>query len=516
MWEKQKADRDRMKKELALLRKEKADLQRSLNHKEAILNGLPAGFMVIQKGKVIDANALILNLLGYSAEEVLNQDFRDFVSARLKRAVRDIYGKRRSEKAGLEPHEIEMVGKDGAVLGWDMKVRKIRSNGRSAFLVLLTHNEERKKREKNLVESEKGGALRTMASGLSRALRDPSKVMHQSLGLAWQSSSPGQTEVIKKIENAVTRIAMVGSCLECLTKEVSGETRRVPFDLRKVVKDAIAHGALKVREEGEKERADIKVKTYLRAVSPVDGDPEEIREMLSHLLTNAVDAMPGGGYLYVSTEENAGYAHIYIQDSGVGIPPQIRERVFDPFFTTKGAEKSGLGLSLSQAIIHRHRGQMELSSKKNEGTMVTVRLPLAKTEGTEKKKAPRRKTIKNARVLIIEEDSMIGELLLQTLESKGCRVTITMSAAEGLVQVKKKTPDLVIVGSMVSEVQGETLARRLKAFKKQTPVALIAEYDAREGMPTGQASLADLIIPKPIDMSQAVERITGIISHRVV
>jgi len=379
--------------------------------------------------------------------------------------------------------------------------------------VMLTQNEERKKREKNLAEGLKAGALHTMASGLCRALKNPMKVIQDGVGLPWPSSGPGQLEVRKRIEDAFTSMKTVGSALECLTKEVPDESRRIPFDLRKEVKDALAAGALRVKEETEKGRADIKVKTYLRSVSPLEGDPEEIRQMLSHLVTNALDAMPGGGYLYLSTEENAGYAHIYIQDSGVGIPPQIRERVLDPFFTSKGSEKAGLGLSLSQAIIQRHHGEMEISSKKNEGTMVTVRLPLAKREGQKKERSPRRKAIKNARILIIEEDPMIGELLLQTLESKGCRVTIAMSVAEGLVLVRKKAFDLVIVGSAVSEVKGETLVRRLKESKKSMPVALIGDYATGESSYPGRAPLADLMISKPIDMSQAIEQITEIISH---
>jgi PAS domain S-box-containing protein len=514
MGEKQKADHDGVKKELAFLRKEKADLQRSLNHKEAILNGLPAGFVVIQKGKIIDANEVFLNELGYTAKEVLGQDFRAFVPARLKLSVGGIYGKQRSEKAGSDPHEVELIGKDGSVLGWDTKVQKIRANGRRAFLLMLTRNEERKKREGHLAESLKMGALRTMASGLSKALKNPMKVIQDGVGLAWQSPGPGPLEVRKRIEDAVTSMETVGNAMECLTKEVPDESLWVPFDLRKVVKEALAAGAGRVKEEAEKGRTDIRVKTYLRSVSSVEGDPEEIRQMLSHLVTNALDAMPRGGYLYLSTEENAGYAHIYVQDSGVGIPPQIRERVLDPFFTTKEAEKPGLGLSLSRAIIRRHRGEMEINSKENEGTMVTVRLPLAKREGQDKQRSPRRRSIKNARILMMEEDPVIGDLLLRTLESKGCKVTVAASAAEGLQQVGKKAFDLVIVGTMVSELKGETLVRRLKKSKKAPPVALIVDYDIREGTRAGREALADLMISKPIDMNQAIERITEIIGAR--
>ena len=515
MGEKQKANHEGVKKELASLRKEKADLQRSLNHKETLLNGLPAGLMILQKGKIIDANEVILNELGYTSKDLLNRDFRSFVPARLKGTVGGLYGKRRSEKAGSDPHELELVGKDGFIQGWDTKVRKIRANGRGAFLLMLTRNEERKKREESLAESLKAVALRTMALGLSGALKNFMKVIQEGTGLAWQFPGPGAGEAKKRIAEAVSRIETVSGALECITKEVPDASRWVPFDLRKVVKEALAAGAARGKEDGEKGRTDIRVKTYLRSVSSVEGDPEEIRRMLTHLVTNAVDAMPRGGYLYLSTEENAGYAHIYIQDSGTGIPHPIRDRVFDPFFTTKGAEKPGLGLSLSRAIIRRHGGDMEITSKKNEGTMVTVRLPLAKTEGQDTKRSPRRRNFKNARILIIEEDAVIGDLLLRTLEGKGCRVSVVASAAEGLKQAKKKPFDLVIVGAAVSELKGEALVGRLKKSRKRLPVALIEDYDTREGNEASRAPLADLIISKPIDMNQAIERITEIISHRV-
>lgn len=511
MGEKQRAVRDGLKKELAALKKEKADLQRSLNHKETLLNALPAGFMVIQQGKIIEANEVVVNELGYTAKEVLNRDFRTFIPSGLKPTAGGIYGKGRSGKSGSDPHEIELVRKDGSVLGWDAKVRNIRANGRRAFLLMLVRNEERKKRERFLAESFKAGALRTMASGLSGALKTPVEAIQEVVGSAWQSQDPGHSEARKRIEDAVTRMEAVERALECITKEAPDPSLWVSFDLKKVVKEALADGTAKVREAPEKARADIRVKTYLRSGSSVEGNPEEIRQTISHLVTNAVDAMPGGGYLYLSTEENAGYAHIYVQDSGTGIPPQIRERVFDPFFTTKGSENCGLGLSLSRAIIRRHRGDMEISSKEKEGTMVTVRLPLAKREGQEKKRPPRRRSIRNARILMMEEDPVIGDLLLQTLESKGCKVTAAASAAEGLQQVGKKSFDLVIVGAKVSDLEGEALVRRLKESKKSLNVALIADYDRPEGK--GEVRAADLIISKPIDMDQVLERITEIIGR---
>ena len=510
--EKLKDDHHRMKRELTALRKENAALRRSLHSKEGLVQGLPLGFLVIQGEKIMDANAEILRQLGYAPEEVLHHSLREFVPGWLKTPLGAILGKGRPRKPGSDPDEIELMGKDGTPVALDTRVRKIRSNGRSAFLVLLIKNEERKKREKDLVEAAKADALCRMASGLSAVLKNPIKSVRKGASLAKQSLGPGHEQEAESMEEAVLCMETVGRAMECLTKESQEPSRRVLLDLRKVVKDALSVAGLRVREEADKGAANITVKTYLRSVSPVEGDPDEIRRMLSHVVANAVDAMPGGGYLYLSTEENAGYAHIYIQDSGVGIPPQICEQVLDPFFTTKGMDKRGLGLSLSQAIVRRHRGEMEISSKKNEGTMVTVRLPLAKREGQGAKKQPKKRGIRHARILIIEEAPMIGELLLQTLKSKGCVVEMAATATEGLAQVRKKAFDLAIVGAGSSEMKGESLARRIKESKGSMPVALIAGDDAPNRRDLRHPPFADLVIAKPIDMSQALKRITEVLN----
>jgi PAS domain S-box-containing protein len=517
MREKLKAEQDRMRKEFASLKREKAELEKALDHKEHLLNTLPVGFVVIRREKIIAANDVILHQLGYKAEEMLESDFKDFVAAPLKIVVDEIYGKRRLRKPYPDFFEVELICKNKTTLDCDAKPQKIRSNGRGDLLVTFTVNEERKRREKELVDSGKAEALLTMASGLRGALADPLRAIQDSASLAKQfAATPAHVEDFKGLEDAIGRVEDIVKAMECLTKVAPDPSRRVPFDLKKAVRDAIAKAADRVKEEAERRGTDIKIKTYLRPVSPVEGDPQEIQEMLHHVVMNAVDAMPKGGYIYLSTEESAGYAHVYIQDSGLGIPARIQDRILDPFFTTKGEERAGLGLSLVRAIVQRHNGQLEINSKKDEGTMVTARLPLAKLDVQSKRKPSTRKTIKNSRVLIIEEDLLIAELLSRTLESKGCRVTTTSSAAEGLTQWRRKGYDLVIVGSAVSDLNGAALAKRIKKSKSSSSVAFIADYDLRDEEKSVQGSPLDLVITKPIDINQAVERITEILKQRDV
>lgn len=509
--EKLKAEQDRMKKDLALLKWEAGNLRKALSRKEGYLDALPTGFMVIQGERIQEVNGVLLRHLGYSAEEILTRDLREFMPGGMQTSLRGIFGKGRSEGAS-EPEEIELIGKDGTVHSWDLKAQKMRLPGGPSFVLMLVPNEERKRKERLLVGSVKELALHTMASGLSDVLSHAVQSYRQRSAFPKEPPAPEQEQPMQGVEEMVLSLEDMAGALECVARKNPDPFRKVPFDLKKVLREALAAANRRFREGAEKQGTDIKVKTYLRSVSPLEGDPDEIRHMLSEVIMNGLEAMPRGGALYISTEEHAGFATIFVQDNGNGVSGAYRERLLDPFFTTKGKGKRGLGLSLSQAIVQRHHGELEISSKESEGTTVAIRLPLAKPEGGGRKRPRQKKGIKNTCILIIEEAPLIGELLLQTLRSKGCKVDMAATAAEGLAQVRRKAFDLVVVGAALTGVKGERLARRIKESMASLPVALIKESDSTASADQEHPTLADLVIRKPIDLTQVVEGITRILN----
>jgi len=110
----------------------------------------------------------------------------------------------------------------------------------------------------------------------------------------------------------------------------------------------------------------------------VQGHPTQVQELVSHLIDNAVDAMPEGGRLEVGLCSLEGDAvRLHVADSGRGIPPEIRERIFDPFFTTKSTAGAGLGLSLCHGIVEAHHGRIVVESAPGRGARFEVMLPAA-------------------------------------------------------------------------------------------------------------------------------------------
>jgi two-component system NtrC family sensor kinase len=128
--------------------------------------------------------------------------------------------------------------------------------------------------------------------------------------------------------------------------------------------------------------AKVKVHTSLASDLPkVRLDRQKMTQVFTNIVVNAVEAMPEGGTLTVISRRKGDEAvEIVFADTGCGIPREILGRIFDPFFTTKGAKGTGLGLSVSYGIVQAHGGTISVESEEASGTMVTVSLPVHRTE----------------------------------------------------------------------------------------------------------------------------------------
>jgi signal transduction histidine kinase len=135
--------------------------------------------------------------------------------------------------------------------------------------------------------------------------------------------------------------------------------------------------------EAETRGARIVFATELGDVRSVVGSSAELREVLMNLVFNAIQALEDHGTILVRTSDEDGKVCIAVSDDGVGMRPEVRERVLDPFFTTKGASGTGLGLSVAYGLVARHGGSLEIESEEGRGTTMTVRLPEAAAHGGE-------------------------------------------------------------------------------------------------------------------------------------
>jgi PAS domain S-box-containing protein len=510
--EKLKAENDAMRERLASARKERKELQRLMKERESFFKDLPVAIVVAQDERIVDTSPMALDLLGYTMEEVIGRPFSDFVDPDSKETVLQIHRDRSSGKWSPDQYETKLVSKDGTVIHVDLRVAKTRYGQRSAFVTRLESVEERKNKERKLAESKKAESLMTMAEGVSNSLRQPLQVISEKLTALKKRGDPRNESFmgsLDEIQDAVSQVVILNKALEGICGTRPDKSKVNLCDLRKIVNDVITVAQPKLKEK-EKQGAKIDLKTYLRSVSLVKANPVEMQQTILHIMNNAVDAMPHGGDLYVSTEENAGFAYVFIQDSGMGIPEQLQTRIFDPFFTTKGHERMGLGLSISQGIVRKHEGTLEITSRKGQGTIVSVRIPLAGYREKPRKEVTRRK-IKDAHILIIEDDHMIRELLCQLLKSRGYKAIPAVNGVEGLHHLRKKPVDVAVIGTQTSEMESYALLRELKKVNEKLPVALIVGHEDLDKL---ESSYADLIITKPLDMKQVLDQIANLLASR--
>jgi signal transduction histidine kinase len=149
-----------------------------------------------------------------------------------------------------------------------------------------------------------------------------------------------------------------------------------PLDLNQIVSEAVLLTKPKWKRQPAEGGRPLSVKTDLGEIAPIHGNAAELREMLTNLIFNAADAMPGGGVITLRTSRaNDEEVALEVEDTGSGMTAEVRGRCLDPFFTTKGDEGTGLGLAMVLGIVQRHKARMDIASQPGEGTPFCITLP---------------------------------------------------------------------------------------------------------------------------------------------
>ncbi len=147
------------------------------------------------------------------------------------------------------------------------------------------------------------------------------------------------------------------------------------MDLREVLHQAVLMTQPKWKDPTRLAGTEIVVQTELQNLPTMRGNPSELREMMTNLIFNAVDAMPDGGTLSVRSSARGGNVVIEVIDTGTGMTAEVRARCLDPFFSTKGDDGTGLGLAMVFGIVQRQQGQIEIESIPDRGTTFRITFP---------------------------------------------------------------------------------------------------------------------------------------------
>jgi signal transduction histidine kinase/DNA-binding response OmpR family regulator len=358
-----------------------------------------------------------------------------------------------------------------------------------------------------LVSSERLNALAQMSAGVAHDFNNIlsgilGKVQLMDLQLAENGCDSGS---IRSDLAALEQIAMHGAERVKQIMGFAGSRRDHPnaaVDINEIVRAAVSISRPKWKHECERKGASVRIDMALGDISPVEGNPHELTQVVTNLIFNAVEAMmPDGGNLVLRTAQEREHVLLEVADTGAGIPAEVRDRIFEPFFTTKETGH-GLGMSIVYGIIKRHCGDISVQSEVGQGTVFRILLPAAPAP------APAKQPVKTAhvqqplsgRVLIIEDDVYNRDLFMNALTLFGHRAVAAAGGAEGLELFRKDPFDVVVTDLSMPGMNGFDVAKEIKKCAPSVPVILMSGA-VLQGLETSMKDAGiDFLLPKPFTL----------------
>jgi signal transduction histidine kinase len=268
-------------------------------------------------------------------------------------------------------------------------------------------------------------------------------------------------------------------------------------DLNEIVREVVELTRPRWRDEAQMRALVVDVGLELGDVPGVAGDAPSLREVVMNIVFNAIDALPKGGTIGIATWSADRWVFCSVTDDGVGMDDAVRRQALEPFFTTKGPSGTGLGLSVANSIVQRHRGELSLRPNEPRGTVVTLRLPQASAGPATPVPVPTPEG-PALRVLVIDDEPLVREALADSLIEDGHAVIQVGSGAEGLARLAQGADvDVVVTDLGMPEMTGWDVARAVRTRHPGLPVGLITGWAVALQISDEERRGVDFLIAKP-------------------
>jgi GAF domain-containing protein/CheY-like chemotaxis protein len=357
-----------------------------------------------------------------------------------------------------------------------------------------------------LVRTEKLRALGEMASGVAHDFNNLlAAILGRAQLLLRNATEPRERKWLEVIERSALDGAQTVRRLQEFTR-IRRDQPKVAVDLHQVIHDALDITQSHWRDEALRRGITIDVRTVLGPVPSVAGDPVELREAMTNLVLNAVDAMPHGGVLTLATARAGDEALVTVTDTGVGIPESVKAKIFDPFFTTKGPQGTGLGLSMTYGIISRHGGRIEVESTEGRGSTFRLTFPLpVSREPASPPPPPPPAAAPPLRCLVVDDEPAVGTLLGDVLGAGGHSAVVCTDGAEAIARFEAEPFDLVFTDLAMPGVSGWQMAHAVKAVAPDVPVFVVTGFGVELSPEECQSHGVEAVLVKPLSIQQIVD-----------
>ena len=347
-----------------------------------------------------------------------------------------------------------------------------------------------------LVQSAKLNALGEMAGGVAH---DFNNILAAILGrtqLLLQSVNDAE---IRRQLGVVEQAALDGAQTVRRVQEFTRVRQDERFETLDV--NQVLYGVVELTrpawEAGAKRRGVVvSVHLDLKATHSIAGAASELREVFTNMVLNAVDAMPAGGELRITSVDEDDAVRVQVRDSGVGMDPDTRARVFDPFFTTKEVKGTGLGLSVAYGIVTRHRGRIEVQSSPGSGTLFMLTFPsgAVPVELGPFLDGPAPTAL---RVLVADDEESVLSVLTEMLRGMGHHVTAALGGPAAVEVLRDEAFEVVFTDLGMPEVNGWDLASLVKSRGGECAVVLVSGWGFQLEEDAATSRGVDRVMGKP-------------------
>jgi PAS domain S-box-containing protein len=498
-------------------------------YRAIFLNAIEGIFQTTLDGRYIGANPALARIYGYHSAEELQVRLQD-ISRQLyvspgRRAEFLKFMERHGEVANFES---QVYRKDGSVIWISENAVAVRNRaGRllyyEGFVVDVTARHEAEaalKRtrdelehslaelratQQQIVQQERLRALGGMVTGIAHDFNNSlSLILGYAEILQHECrKNPAASAFVEYTQTIITASLDAAESVSRLREfhrpAEPGETQ-TPLPFNAIVEQVIAFTRPRWSAESIARGMPIEVVTNLSPIPPVRGNVAELREMLTNLIFNAIDALPQGGTIAVRTRLVDSCVELSVKDSGIGMTAEVRQRCMEPFFTTKGEGASGLGLSMLYGTVERHGGIVTVESWPGRGSSFKIRFPSDTSAVITEDLGPASGT-RPLRILVVDDQPVQCELASHALQRDWHTVAIAGNGREALKLLDRQEFDLVITDKVMPEMNGDRLAVAVKSRDADTRVIMLTGFGGpMEG--EIQSEFVDLILAKPASFAE--------------
>lgn len=475
------------------------------------------------EGRIVDVNRCACRQLGYSREELLSLSVWDIETSFSAETGRALWKEFVDTTDVPVRFESTLKRRDGKTIPVEVSLGSLVWSGRPMMLALARDITERRRAEQEkttlqsqLHQAEKMKAIGTLASGVAHDFNNYLTAIYGCAELV-KKELPGESAAVETL-GMIERMSKqaMGLADSLMTFARQSTTEKSPVDLAELVVETVRllrrllPNTIQISHHvGEGEGGGVWVL----------GHRISLQQVLMNLALNARDAMPEGGELRVRLERvedpqtMEGEAGLVVEDTGVGMTPEVMARVFEPFYTTKErGEGTGLGLSVVHGIVTDHRGEIDLESGVNRGTRFTVRLPVCDPPASRADGA-RSGEARGANELIVlaEENDYVREIMASTLESAGYTVVAVGDERLAVEEVRNHgtRARLFVVDRRLLERPGLSCGREVRRMEADLPVLVVGEGGAcsEELLAGGGAA----VLARPFQMSALLEAVGSLL-----